>query len=196
MDVKLLGERIAKSMKDREYNLVTLASAIGVHKSTISRYVNGQIDTPKIPVIESIGNELHVNPAWLMGKSEDKSYSPRGTVMVINSPNHLFSSLKKMRENLSASADDVAYSLGISKEDYLAIEGGKNTDCITLAKIALFFCCSTDYAMSWDGIVNEDVQLSFIKDSLLRLQFVFGKLSDDQRAQVIDFANKLLNESK
>ena len=32
MDVKLLGERIAKSMKDREYNLVTLASAIGVHR--------------------------------------------------------------------------------------------------------------------------------------------------------------------
>lgn len=59
MDKELLGKRINEARKARGYTVEDLAFAIGVHKSTISRYENGCIETPKMPVIESIGNELH-----------------------------------------------------------------------------------------------------------------------------------------
>lgn len=193
MDKILLGKRIKEARLARDYTLDELASAICVNKSTISRYEHGEIDMPKLPVIESIANELHTNPSWLCGKSDDKSYSPRGSISLIHAPNNIFSPLKKMREQLLLSPESVAFEIGISKDDYLAIESGKyNPDCITLIKLALFFCCDTDHLLSYDGIINEDENLSYIKNKLCRLQYVFGKLNESDQEKVIQYASSLL----
>lgn len=73
MDITLLGKRIKEARMARDYTLDDLANAIGLNKSTVSRYERGEIEKPKLPVIESIANELRVNASWLIGKSNDMS---------------------------------------------------------------------------------------------------------------------------
>ncbi len=73
MDKSLLGKRIKEARMSCNYTLDDLASAIGLNKSTVSRYERGEIEKPKLPVIESIANELGVNAAWLIGKSNDRT---------------------------------------------------------------------------------------------------------------------------
>ena len=68
-------EIIAARMKNRRdelgLTLDDIASEIGLAKSTIQRYETGTIGRIKLPVIEAIARILKVNPAWLIGKSED-----------------------------------------------------------------------------------------------------------------------------
>ena len=70
MDKALLGRRIKEARSLRDYTLDDLARAIGLNKSTVSRYEHGEIEKPKLPVIESIANELRVSASWLIGKSD------------------------------------------------------------------------------------------------------------------------------
>lgn len=70
MDKIMLGTRIKQARALRNYTLDELAQEIGLNKSTLSRYERGEITNPKLPVIESIANALHVNPSWLIGKSD------------------------------------------------------------------------------------------------------------------------------
>ena len=78
MDKTLLGKRIKEARIARDYTLDSLAAAIGLNKSTVSRYERGEIENPKLPVIEAIANELRVNPAWLIGKSSDMTFPQHG----------------------------------------------------------------------------------------------------------------------
>ena len=56
--------------------LLTIAAEIGVAKSTVSRYENGDIEVLKLPVIEAIARVLHVDPAWLVGKVDKMDVIP------------------------------------------------------------------------------------------------------------------------
>lgn len=75
MDKILLGKRIKDTRIARNYTLDELAADIGLNKSTLSRYERGEIDSPKLPVIEAVANKLRVNPLWLIGKSDDSTPS-------------------------------------------------------------------------------------------------------------------------
>jgi len=191
MDREQLGARIKEAREARGYKVEDLAMAIGVHKSTISRYERAEIQKPKLPVIESIGNELHINPSWLTGKSEDKTFTPPNSTTQIYEPNNLFAPLKKLRKHMGYTPERVAFEIGLSEEDYLAIENGCNTDCITLAKIAMFYCCPIGFALSFDGVVNEELQLFLQEHKLLRLHDAFGQLSTEDQEKVIAYANEL-----
>lgn len=68
MDTKKIGERIKYARSLRNYTLEDIASDIGVAKSTIQRYENALISTPKLPVLQAIANSLRVNPSWLSGQ--------------------------------------------------------------------------------------------------------------------------------
>jgi len=71
MDTKLMGARIKNARQLRQVTLDQVAARIGVNKSTVQRYENGLIRSPKIPVIQSIANALDVNYLWLTGESGD-----------------------------------------------------------------------------------------------------------------------------
>lgn len=71
MTNKDIGERIADARKRKSMTQAAVAKATGVNKSTIQRYEAGLIEKIKLPVIESIAKTLGVNPAWLIGKSEE-----------------------------------------------------------------------------------------------------------------------------
>ena len=188
MDIRLLGERIKEARKDRGYTLDDLAIAVGINKSTVSRYERGEIENPKLPVIDSFAAELHVNPGWLSGKSKDKSYTPPNSAVPLYAPNNLFGPIKNLRKARGLSADDAAYGIGISKKDYLAIENGANTDCLTLIRVATFYCCSTDFALSYDGIFCEESQIEFTQNKLLPLHHYFGNISPEEQDEVIKLA--------
>ena len=72
MDLKILGERLKYARNElRNMSLQDIADAVGVARSTVQRYENGKIQNIKLPVVESFARALGVNPAWLIGKSDD-----------------------------------------------------------------------------------------------------------------------------
>lgn len=66
-----IGYRIKQARNMRDVTLNDIAKKVGVAKSTIQRYENGKINSIKLPVIESIALALNVNPAWIVGKSNE-----------------------------------------------------------------------------------------------------------------------------
>lgn len=66
-----IGNRIKYARDLRGATLDDIAQKVGIAKSTVQRYENGKIEKIKIPVVESIANALRVNPAWIVGKSEE-----------------------------------------------------------------------------------------------------------------------------
>lgn len=68
MNVKEIGERIKQARTFRNYTLNDIAQDIGVAKSTIQRYENGLIATPKLPVLQAIARSLKINSDWLLGQ--------------------------------------------------------------------------------------------------------------------------------
>lgn len=74
MNIKTLGQRIQSTRLSRKLTIDELAAQVGIHKSTISRYERGEIESPKIPVVNAIANVLQVNPSWLIGKSDDATF--------------------------------------------------------------------------------------------------------------------------
>lgn len=182
MDKQLLGQRIKWARTKREVTLDDMAQKIGINKSTISRYERGEIENPKIPVIDAMANYLHVNPSWLIGKSDDMTFTPKSSDLTIYSPANLFVPLKQMREQRGISSSAVAFKLGISEEDYLKIEAGANVDCLHLIQLAEFFCCSTDHLLSFDGVSNEDAYLQPEKELLHK----FRQLDHNGRSIVLN----------
>ena len=188
MDLKLLGNRIKDARLGANLTLDDLASAIGVNKSTVSRYERGEIEKPKLPVIESIANALQVNPSWLIGKSTDRYFLPRNIDRSVYTPCSMFSTLKELRQHSGYSPAYVAAKVGISEEDYLSIEEGHDTRCLILVRLAELFCCSTDHLLSFDG--------TFSGDDLNRLSLSAQKhvpilaLSADEDPAVFELVHK------
>lgn len=84
---------VAARMKARRESLgLTLddiAAEIGVSKSTIQRYETGTIERLKLPVIEAIANVMSVDPAWLIGKSDDCTVRPSASSDPALSPDEI-----------------------------------------------------------------------------------------------------------
>ncbi len=79
MDNQEIGNKIKYARTMRHVTLDDVARKIGVAKSTVQRYEAGKIDKIKLPVIESIAYALNVNPAWLIGKSDNIDFPLRPT---------------------------------------------------------------------------------------------------------------------
>lgn len=65
-----IGKRIEIARKKAGLNKKELALKIQVHPSTIGHYEDGSIAKIKMPIISSIALALHVNPMWILGKSQ------------------------------------------------------------------------------------------------------------------------------
>lgn len=73
MNNKEIGIRIKDRRQELSMTLQDVASEVGISKSTVLRYENGSIGNIKLPVIEAIARSLQINPAYLLGKSNEKS---------------------------------------------------------------------------------------------------------------------------
>lgn len=72
---KEIGLRIKTVREEKGMTLQEVADKVGIAKSTVQRYEAGSIEKIKLPVISSIAKVLDVNPAWLIGKSDEKTDS-------------------------------------------------------------------------------------------------------------------------
>lgn len=68
-----IGARIKDRRQELSMTLQDVANEVGISKSTVLRYENGSIGNIKLPVIEAIARSLQINPAYLLGKSNEKS---------------------------------------------------------------------------------------------------------------------------
>lgn len=71
MGNSIVATRMQQRREELGLTLDDIALEIGVARSTIQRYEKGTIEKLKLPVIEAIANVLQVDPAWLIGKSDD-----------------------------------------------------------------------------------------------------------------------------
>lgn len=72
LDNKDIGNKIKNVRSEKQLTQDDIANAIGVATSTITRYEKGQVKRIKLPVIQAISRYLGVNPAWVIGKSNEK----------------------------------------------------------------------------------------------------------------------------
>lgn len=62
-----VGQRLKQARELRDITLEEAGNKVGVHKSTILRWENGETEKFKIPTLEALADLYDVNPAWLMG---------------------------------------------------------------------------------------------------------------------------------
>ena len=67
-----VGERIKARRKELDINADTLANVLGVSRSTVFRYENGDIEKFPTAILEPIARALHTSPAYLMGWEDEK----------------------------------------------------------------------------------------------------------------------------
>lgn len=72
MDHRDIASRLKSRRMELDISVADLASRLSMSKATIHRYESGEIKQIKMPVIASISNELKVDPAWLLGKTDNK----------------------------------------------------------------------------------------------------------------------------
>ena len=72
LDSKEIGNRIKKAREKADMSLNDVALKLGVNKSTILRYENGEISKVKAPIIDALAKTLHVSPHYLLGWVDDK----------------------------------------------------------------------------------------------------------------------------
>lgn len=71
MMVESFGERIRVAREKQGMESTALAAALGVNKSTISRWESGEIKDISISRAKAIAAALAVSPAWLVGWTDE-----------------------------------------------------------------------------------------------------------------------------
>lgn len=68
---KEIGLRIKSAREGKGMTLQEVADKVGIAKSTVQRYEAGLIEKIKLPVVSSIAKALDVDPAWVIGKTDE-----------------------------------------------------------------------------------------------------------------------------
>lgn len=71
-----LGQRMRARRAELGITQEQVALACCITKSTVSRYEKGSIEHPHRPTVEAIAKILRVQPAWLLGQSEQREAAP------------------------------------------------------------------------------------------------------------------------
>lgn len=67
-----IGKRIKSCREEMGLTQAELGATLGLNKSTIQRYESGKVSRIKLPILESIADELGVNPEYLALESDDR----------------------------------------------------------------------------------------------------------------------------
>ncbi len=167
MEKTTTADRLKQIMQARGLRQVDILSMaepfcnkynVKLGRNDLSQYVSGKV-IPRQDKLTILGFALNVSEAWLMGYDvpQDRNYTPISDTFVLFDPcSKLFSPLESMRKVRGLSAETVALKICLSVDKYLQIEAGANVDCLTLIRLAEYFCCSTDHLLSFDGIFVDE----------------------------------------
>lgn len=78
MKHETIGTRLKAQREACGKTLQQIADEVGIAKSTVQRYENDVIATPKLPVVTAIAAALGVAPEWLLCQTQDKLPNPAG----------------------------------------------------------------------------------------------------------------------
>lgn len=73
LDSKGIGARIKQSREQAGMSLNDVAQKIGLDKSTILRYENGEIAKVKAPIVEKMAAAMNTSPHFLLGWTDNPS---------------------------------------------------------------------------------------------------------------------------
>lgn len=100
VDLHELGQRMNAARKKSNLSLEDVAAEVGVAASTIQRYEKGKISRIKLPVIEAIAYALHVDPDWLLQKTDEPyDYELDRDNRLADIPKALFDHLMEIYDN-------------------------------------------------------------------------------------------------
>lgn len=74
---KIFADRLSQARREAGLQQDDLADALDTTKATISRYENFVTKRIKITTINKLAQVLNVNPDWLLGKSDNKTFTNR-----------------------------------------------------------------------------------------------------------------------
>ena len=72
LDYKTIGERLKKAREEKKISLEEAGKNVGVNKTTIMRWENGQTEKFKLSALESLANLYGVNSQWLTNDTSTK----------------------------------------------------------------------------------------------------------------------------
>ena len=82
-----VGARLKQARESRHITLEEAGNRVGVHKSTVLRWENGETEKIKFPIIESLAAFYNVDPVWLMGYDVPMNEGARKKHEINNSNN-------------------------------------------------------------------------------------------------------------
>ena len=121
-----VGNRLRQAREEKHITLEEAGAKVGVHKSTVLRWENGETEKIKLPIIKALADYYNVNPVWLMGYDVDKYATKKDTLGNPVSPIPLLGSVKAgynylAQENWIGTVDVETSLVGDSK-DYFALK--------------------------------------------------------------------------
>lgn len=82
LDSKEIGKRLEMARIKSDMSLNDVAKIVGVNKSTVLRYENGEVADVKAPIIEKFAMALRVSPHFLLGWSDDDMQLPKNISLI------------------------------------------------------------------------------------------------------------------
>ena len=77
IDYKLVGNRLKQAREEKGISLEDAGKKVGVNKSTVLRWENGQTEKFKIPTLEILADYYGVNSSWIIGNDSCKYSTER-----------------------------------------------------------------------------------------------------------------------
>lgn len=93
------GELMKKRRKELGMNADYIADKLGVSRSTIFRYENGEIEKMPISVLKPLSEILGTTPAYLMGwEDETNFHNPKNTFFLTEEEKELITQIRDFDE--------------------------------------------------------------------------------------------------
>ena len=124
----LIGERIEYAIKLRGKTNVDVANAIGKDKSTIGRYIKGEVEKINTVILQAIANYLDVNPVWLMGKDVQMEIDTKNNLSIPNNTTLLYNGDDELKIEIA----------NLTKQ---ILENTDNTDTLVMLRNMLSGVC-------------------------------------------------------
>lgn len=99
LDYKLIGSRLEDARKNLNITLEESAQKIGITKSTMLRWENGEVKNLKLPMLEKLALYYNVSYHWLIGQS-DKKYVSNDNLIPTTDTNIMFPIVGKVSAGL------------------------------------------------------------------------------------------------
>ncbi|HFC9340803.1 TPA: helix-turn-helix transcriptional regulator [Enterococcus hirae] len=187
--------RLKELRKEKDITLVDLSNDLGISRSTLNRYENGDSE-PKRETWEKLASFFEVPVAYLMGISDLKEYKVNDTKEYSNLNNYDFgmvqySDFQKLYSETLLMCDDIGLDSSLISESLFTVVNSLNLLCVTIEE---------DDPKDIEFMINE--YLNILKE-ILELVSGFPHLEDkkhdideyvDNEIYTIDFL-KLKNKT-